>query len=61
LRDRYSSYQSESERLTGNQLQQVMQKAIQEAHRQLVQSQQLQELTDVLKYPTDREPPEGMY
>ncbi|HBB30403.1 MAG TPA: CRISPR-associated protein [Cyanobacteria bacterium UBA8803] len=61
LRDRYLSYQSQPDQLTGNQLQQVMQRAIQEAHRQLVQSPQLQELAAVLKYPTDREPPEGMY
>ncbi len=61
LRDRYLSYDSKPTQLAGNQLQQMMQKAIAEAHRQLVQSQQLQELADVLKYPTDREPPEGMY
>ncbi|GET41927.1 RAMP superfamily CRISPR-associated protein [Microseira wollei] len=61
LRDRYLSYESKPTQLAGNQLQQMMQKAIAEAHRQLVQSQQLQELAAVLKYPTDREPPEGMY
>jgi hypothetical protein len=61
LRDRYLSYNCEPNQLTGNQLQQMMQKAIQDAHRELVQSQQLQELAAVLKYPTDREPPEGMY
>lgn len=61
LRDRYLSYQSEPNQLTGNQLQSVMQRAIQQAHQQLVQSQQLQELTTVLRYPTHREPPEGMY
>jgi RAMP superfamily len=61
LRDRYLSYDSKPTQLAGNQLQQMMQKAIAEAHRQLVQSQQLQELAAVLKYPTDREPPEGMY
>lgn len=61
LRDRYLSYESKPTQLAGNQLQQMVQKAIAEAHRQLVQSQQLQELADVLKYPTDREPPEGMY
>ncbi|HAZ49072.1 MAG TPA: CRISPR-associated protein [Cyanobacteria bacterium UBA11369] len=62
LRDRYLSYESKPTQLAGSQLQQMVQKAIAEAHRQqLVQSQQLQELADVLKYPTDREPPEGMY
>ncbi|NES20751.1 MAG: CRISPR-associated protein, partial [Symploca sp. SIO3E6] len=61
LRDRYLSYQSTPDHLTGGELQQVMQKAIQKAHQELVQAQQLQELTTVLKYPTDREPPDGMY
>lgn len=61
LRDRYSSYQSQPNRLTGNQLQQLIQTAIKAAHSQLIQSPQLQELAVVLKYPTDREPPEGMY
>jgi hypothetical protein len=61
LRARYSSYQSQPNRLTGNQLQQLMQTAIKAAHSQLIQSPQLQELAVVLKYPTDREPPEGMY
>ncbi|MFB2974753.1 RAMP superfamily CRISPR-associated protein [Microseira sp. BLCC-F43] len=62
LRERYLSYESKPTQLAGNQLQQMMQKAIAEAHRQqLVQSQQLQELAAVLKYPTDREPPENMY
>jgi hypothetical protein len=61
LRDRYLSYDSEPNRLMGNQLQQVMQRAIQEAHRELVQSQQLHELSAVLKYPTDRKPPEEPY
>lgn len=61
LRDRYSSYQLQANRLTGNQLQQLMQTAIKAAHSQLIQSPQLQELAAVLKYPTDREPPEGMY
>ncbi|NEP56353.1 MAG: CRISPR-associated protein [Symploca sp. SIO2G7] len=61
LRDRYLSYQSTPNQLTEGQLQQVMQQAIQKAHQELVQAQQLQELTAVLKYPTDREPPDGMY
>jgi CRISPR/Cas system CSM-associated protein Csm3 (group 7 of RAMP superfamily) len=62
LRDRYSSYQSQPNLLTGNQLQAVMQTAIKAAHSQLlVQSPQLQELAAVLKYPIDLEPVEGMY
>lgn len=60
-RQRYSNYQSEPEVLTGAKLQEFMQQAIQAAHRQIVQPQQLQELKTVLQWPTDREPPEGMY
>jgi len=62
LRDRYSSYKpAESDNMTGTKLQQFMQKNIQAAHSSLVQATQLQELAEVLKYPTDREPPTGMY
>ncbi|MEG4630704.1 RAMP superfamily CRISPR-associated protein [Microcoleus sp. AR_TQ3_B6] len=62
LRDRYSSYNPpESDSMTGTKLQQFMQKNIQAAHSSLVQANQLQQLAEVLKYPTDREPPTGMY
>jgi hypothetical protein len=62
LRDRYSSYNSpESDSMTGTKLQQFMQKNLQAAHSSLVQATQLQQLAEVLKYPTDREPPTGMY
>lgn len=61
IRDRYLSYQTQSQPLTGKPLQQLIQQAIQAAHRELVQSQPLQELVKVLGYPTEREPPEGMY
>ena len=62
LRDRYSSYNPpESDSITGTNLQQFMQKNIQAAHSSLVQATQLQQLAEVLKYPTDREPPTGMY
>jgi hypothetical protein len=62
LRDRYSSYKPpESDIMNGTELQQFMQKNIQAAHSSLVQATQLQELAEVLKYPTDREPPTGMY
>ena len=60
--DRYSSYNPpESESMNGAQLQQFMQKNIVVAHSSLVQATQLQQLAEVLKYPTDREPPTGMY
>lgn len=62
LRDRYSSYNPpESDSMTGTKLQQFMQKNIQAGHSSLVQATQLQQLAEVLKYPTDREPPTGMY
>ena len=62
LRDRYSSYNSpQSDTMSGTKLQQFMQKNIQAAHSSLVQATQLQQLAEVLKYPTDREPPTGMY
>ncbi|WP_066382177.1 RAMP superfamily CRISPR-associated protein [Anabaena sp. CA = ATCC 33047] len=62
LKQRYSSYEiSDSEELTGDKLAQFKQEKIQAAHSRLVQKQQLEELTKVLRYPTDREPPSGMY
>lgn len=62
LRDRYSAYTvAESETLTGNRLQQFMQQMIQAAHQDLIEHSQLEQLTNVLRYPTDREPPTGMY
>jgi hypothetical protein len=62
LRDRYSSYNApEGDRISGTELQQFMQKTIKAAHSSLIQTQQLEELATVLKYPSDREPPSGMY
>jgi hypothetical protein len=46
----------------GNQfLQDFIQQAIQNAHEELIQQKQLKQLADVLKFPTDREAPSGMY
>lgn len=62
LRDRYSAYKSlESESLTGNNLQQFIYKTIKAAHSSLIQKPQLAELAALLKYPSHREPPSGMY
>jgi hypothetical protein len=62
LRDRYSTYTlPESELLTGHHLKQFMQQMIQAAHQNLIESAQLEQLNQVLHYPTDREPPSGMY
>lgn len=61
-RDRYSNYNSEPDSLTGKTLEEFIKSVIQSARTsQLVQSQQLQELAEVLKWPTDREAPEGVY
>jgi CRISPR/Cas system CSM-associated protein Csm3 (group 7 of RAMP superfamily) len=62
LRDRYSTYTlPKSDRLTNEALQKFMKTHIQAAHSSLVQLEQLQQLTAILSYPSDREPPEGMY
>ncbi|MBW4634695.1 MAG: CRISPR-associated protein [Iphinoe sp. HA4291-MV1] len=62
LKQRYSSYNlNDSDEMTGEKLQQFIQKNIQTAHSRLIQKPQLEELTAVLRYPTDREPPSGMY
>lgn len=62
LKQRYSSYElSDTDELTGDKLAQFKQQNIQAAHSRLVQQQQLEELVNVLRYPTDREPPSGMY
>ncbi|GEM_PF-438197 len=60
LRSRYSSYTPPQTDLSGDRLKQFIQKQIQTTPK-LVQISQLQELAKVLRYPTDREPPEGMY
>ncbi|MTJ07810.1 RAMP superfamily CRISPR-associated protein [Anabaena sp. UHCC 0204] len=63
LKQRYSSYQvSENDDLTGDKLQQFIQKQIQAAHStNLIQEDQLKELAAILRYPNDRPAPTGMY
>jgi CRISPR/Cas system CSM-associated protein Csm3 (group 7 of RAMP superfamily) len=62
LKERYSSYSlNQSDELIGEKLQQFIKEKIQAAHSRLVQKQQLEELAAILRYPTDREPPSGMY
>ncbi|MBN3895669.1 MAG: CRISPR-associated protein [Nostoc sp. NOS(2021)] len=62
LQKRYSAYKlNESDELIGDALQQFMQTQIQAAYSRLIQQPQLDELTAVLRYPSDREPPSGMY
>jgi len=63
LKERYISYTlPESAHLTGEALQQFMQRQIKAAHStKLIEQPQLDALFEVLRYPTDREPPSGMY
>lgn len=62
LQKRYSAYQlNESDELMGDALQQFMQTQIKAAYSCLIQQSQLDELKAVLRYPSDREPPSGMY
>ncbi|BAY07496.1 RAMP superfamily CRISPR-associated protein [Calothrix sp. NIES-2098] len=60
--DRYLSFQPETNQLTGEKLENFKRNAIKKAHEtKLVQPEQLQQLTEILKYPTNRQAPEGMY
>lgn len=63
LKERYASYTlPDSIHLTGNTLQQFVQQHIKVAHtKKLIEKPQLDALLNVLRYPTDREPPAGMY
>jgi hypothetical protein len=62
LKERYSSYQiSASDELTGEKLAQFKQRHIQTAYLRLIEEDQLKELAAILRYPSDRQPPTGMY
>jgi len=62
VRDRYLSYNTDSDPLTGEPLETFIKEAIQKAHKsQLIQRQQLEELQNILTYPTNREAPLEMY
>jgi CRISPR/Cas system CSM-associated protein Csm3 (group 7 of RAMP superfamily) len=63
LKERYASYTlPDSIHLTGDILQQFMQQQINVAYtKKLIEQPQLDALLNVLRYPTDREPPSGMY
>jgi hypothetical protein len=61
LRDRYLSYNTESESMTGKPLEDFLGTAMQEAHDQLIQKPQLEQLQRILFYPTTRQPPQGIY
>lgn len=62
LKERYIRYAiPESNRLTGNPLKTFVSEATQAAHKGLVERPQLEALAEILKWPTDRTAPEGMY
>ena len=62
LRDRYAAYTPpESDRLTGVALESYLQDLVKAAHKKLIQTPQLQQLAEVLKWPTERTAPSGMY
>ncbi|WP_346291417.1 RAMP superfamily CRISPR-associated protein [Sphaerothrix gracilis] len=62
LKERYSSFTHTGERiLDGRELKSFMNHLFKEAHKNLIEQMQLERLTRILLYPTDREPPEGMY
>ena len=61
MRDRYLSYEAMPDVLIGQSLQAFIQEMLTEAHARLIEAQQLQQLAEVLRYPTDRDAPSGMY
>ena len=62
LKERYTQYAiPDSNQLSGNALKRFVDDAIAAAHRSLVEKPQLEALADILKWPTDRTAPEGMY
>jgi CRISPR/Cas system CSM-associated protein Csm3 (group 7 of RAMP superfamily) len=63
VRDRYSQYTvPEAEKLTGEGLAVFIQSAVKAAHSsKLVEAEQLAQLSEILKWPTNREAPKGMY
>jgi CRISPR/Cas system CSM-associated protein Csm3 (group 7 of RAMP superfamily) len=62
LKERYTRYPiPESHYLTGNDLKAFVEEAIQSAHDGLVEQDQLETLAKILKWPTNRTAPEGMY
>lgn len=60
--DRYQSYEATGAKiLSGQDLQPFMAGAIAEAKQQLVQASALEQLTEILRWPTTRTAPEGAY
>ncbi len=62
LRDRYQQYKLYPNQLTGQPLQAFIQKTIAAAYRhRLIELSQLKQLSEILKFPTERQAPKGMY
>ncbi|WP_448600114.1 RAMP superfamily CRISPR-associated protein [Thermoleptolyngbya sp.] len=62
VRDRYRNYEVPNAQLTGVDIQTFIQAQITAAkNSQLLEKAQWQQLAAILRYPSDREPPEGMY
>ncbi|MBE9063113.1 RAMP superfamily CRISPR-associated protein [cf. Phormidesmis sp. LEGE 11477] len=63
VRDRYTQYEAPAAaKLTGEALATFVQESVKAAHREkLVEEAQLGELSEVLKWPTNRDAPTGMY
>lgn len=61
LGDRYTSYEASPDELEGEALAKVIAEMSGEAHKRLIEAPQLRQLVDVLRYPTDRDAPSGMY
>lgn len=57
--DRYQSYEANPTVITEPQA--FIQEMVAAAHSQLIETPQLQQLMEVLRYPTDRDAPSGMY
>ena len=61
IRDRYTKYDTDSDIVSGQELQNLIDKLIKTAHQQLIEAPQMKELKNILKYPTTAKPPKGMY
>ena len=61
MSDRYLSYDSDIEPIVAQPLKNFIENAIQKAHEELIYESQLEKLHQLLKYRTDRQPPEVNY
>ncbi len=61
IRDRYQKYDTSSDVVSAQELQHLIDKFIKTAHQNLIESTQMREIANILKYSTTEKPPEGMY